>query len=478
MKKTERQKSESMSLRPGAGKLRNRIYPVRLERTLVSVLLLAVLFGGCSDKPEEERAESALNRPNILLIMIDDLGYEAIGAYGGISYATPNIDRLAESGVRFNHAYSTPLCSPSRVQLMTGRYNNRNYDEWAVLEPDEISFGNLLQDAGYATFVAGKWQLWGHDLLWPVEVPCCLHQGQTPTDAGFDDYLVWFLGNKGSRYADPQLSMHVDDDSIYADSYGPDLLAGFISGAIETHVAQSPEQPFFGYYPMVLDHSPFEPTPDSASWNDDRHARDRANFPDMVNYADKLVGQLIHKLEELGIRDNTLVLLTADNGTPRGIESRMQDGRTIIGDKGRPTDGGTHVPFIASWPGTIDGNRVSDALVDFTDFLPSLVDAAGAQLPDDRVIDGLSFIPILRGDVAKTRDWVFTDYRPNFRLGEDGEPIFPPISYVQDQRFKLYEDGRFFDLENDILEEKPLETAAADALAAKAALQAVLDTML
>ena len=476
MKKTERQKSESMSLRPGAGKLRNRIYPVRLERTLVSVLLLAVLFGGCSNKPEEERAESALNRPNILLIMIDDLGYEAIGAYGGISYATPNIDRLAESGVRFNHAYSTPLCSPSRVQLMTGRYNNRNYDEWAVLEPDEISFGNLLQDAGYATFVAGKWQLWGHDMPWPVkEVPCCQHQGQTPTDAGFDDYLVWFLGNKGSRYADPTLSMHVDDDSIYADSYGPDLLAGFISGAIETHVAQSPEQPFFGYYPMVLDHSPFEPTPDSASWNDDRHARDRAYFPDMVNYADKLVGQLIHKLEELGIRDNTLVLLTADNGTTSGIESRMQDGRTIIGDKGRPTDGGTHVPFIASWPGTIDGNRVSDALVDFTDFLPSLVDAAGAQLPDDRVIDGLSFMPILRGDVAKTRDWVFTDYRPNLWLR--GELVFPPISYAQDQRFKLYEDGRFFDLENDILEEKPLETAAADALAAKAALQAVLDTM-
>ena len=476
MKKTERQKSESMSLRPGAGKLRNRIYPVRLERTLVSVLLLAVLFGGCSDKPEEERAESALNRPNILLIMIDDLGYEAIGAYGGISYATPNIDRLAESGVRFNHAYSTPLCSPSRVQLMTGRYNNRNYDEWAVLEPDEITFGNLLQDAGYATFVAGKWQLWGHDMPWPVkEVPCCQHQGQTPTDAGFDDYLVWFLGNKGSRYADPTLSMHVDDDSIYADSYGPDLLAGFISGAIETHVAQSPEQPFFGYYPMVLDHSPFEPTPDSASWNDDRHARDRAYFPDMVNYADKLVGQLIHKLEELGIRDNTLVLLTADNGTTSGIESRMQDGRTIIGDKGRTTDGGTHVPFIASWPGTIDGNRVSDALVDFTDFLPSLVDAAGAQLPDDRVIDGLSFIPILRGDVAKTRDWVFTDYRPNLWLR--GELVFPPISYAQDQRFKLYEDGRFFDLENDILEEKPLETAAADALAAKAALQAVLDTM-
>ena len=128
MNKTGRQKSESTSRRLGAGKMSNRIYPVRLERTLVSVLLLAVLFGGCSDKPEEERAESALNRPNILLIMIDDLGYEAIGAYGGISYATPNIDRLAESGVRFNHAYSTPLCSPSRVQLMTGRYNNRNYE--------------------------------------------------------------------------------------------------------------------------------------------------------------------------------------------------------------------------------------------------------------------------------------------------------------------------------------------------------------
>jgi arylsulfatase A len=262
----------------------------------------------------------------------------------------------------------------------------------------------------------------------------------------------------------------MDDDSIYADSYGPDLLAGFISKAIETHVAQSPEQPFFGYYSMVLDHDPFTPTPDSASWNGDRHAEDRANFPDMVNYTDKLVGQLIHKLEELGIRDNTLVLLTADNGTPRGIESRMGDGRTIIGDKARPTDGGTHVPFIASWPGTIEGNRVSDALVDFTDFWPSLAEVAGVALPNDRTIDGKSFMPVLHGEVDGVRDWVFTDYRPRF-------PGIPEATYARDRRFKLYDDGRLYDLANDILEEKPLETTAADALAAKAALQAVLDTM-
>lgn len=437
---------------------------------LLCLLVVAACGAGASHAVE---AGDEASRPNILFILIDDLGHEAIGAYGGVSYETPNIDALAEAGVRFTHAYSTPLCSPSRVQLMTGRYGHRNYTEWGVLPPDEITFANRLRDVGYATFVAGKWQLWGHELLWPVDEPCCLHEGQTPTQAGFDDYLVWYLGAKGSRYADPELSEREEDSEVYQGRYGPDLLTDFIITSIESQVRTQPGQPFFGYYSMVLTHAPYEPTPDSAEWENDLHRQDPAYFKDMVAYADKNVGRILDTLDELGIRDDTLVVLTADNGTPSGIESRMADGRVVLGAKGQTTDGGTRVPLIVSWPGTIEGNRVSDALIDFTDFLPSFVDIGGATLPQDRTIDGHSMLPILSGRQAEVRDWVFTDYHP-------GMPGFSPgATYVRDRRFKLYADGRFYDIANDVLESEPLTTTAmqGEAKVAYAALGVVLDRM-
>ena len=449
-----------------------RIAKALLAKCLALLAACALLFS-CSYR-----------KPNIILIVADDLGFETIGAYGGASYATPNIDALAASGVRFTHAYSTPLCSPSRVQLMTGRYTHRSYTQWGVLPPAEISFAQLLRNAGYATFAAGKWQLWGHQLLWDPDGDCCLHQGQTPDDAGFDDYLLWYVGGKGNRYADPLLWTAPDRSAEHAGQYGPAVVADFLIDRIERHVRTNPRQPFLAYYPMILPHAPFTPTPDDAGWSTDRHADDPAHFPAMVEYADKLVGRLMAKLDELGIRDDTLVLFTADNGTPAGIESRMRDGTTLTGAKGRTTDGGTRVPLIASWPRVVRRGSVSDALVDFTDVLPSLAEAASLfSVPDDRIIDGVSFTPllwrsvlrngVLRSIAPKTRDWVFTDYRPKF-------PGVAETAYVRDRRFKLYDDGRFYDVANDALEERPL---AADALTGKARrargkLQTALDRLL
>ena len=404
-------------------------------------------------------AQADAARPNIVLFLVDDLGYEALGAYGGVSYETPELDRLAASGVRFTHAYATPLCAPSRLQLMTGRYTHRNYTEWGVLPKGEVTFGNVLRDAGYATYVAGKWQLWGHTLIWDPDGPCCPQQGQTPTDAGFDEYLLWYLGTKGSRYADPVLTGTGAEAETHQGAYGPDLLAGFVVGAIERQVAERPEQPFLVYYSLVLTHGPFVPTPDSRGWQGDRHANDPAWFPDMVAYVDKIVGRIVGTLEAQGVREETLVLLTGDNGTPLGIESELADGTRVAGEKSRPTDGGTRVPLIASWPSTIQAGRVSDALVDFTDFLPSLAAVAGATVPDDRIIDGRSFVPVLTGAGEGVREWVFTDFRPRF-------PGVPEATYIRDRRFKLYGDGRFFDIEADVSEAAPLEV---DALAGPAA---------
>ncbi len=412
-------------------------------------LVVTALAAACAPSPDAgERSAEAPKRPNILLILIDDLGFEAIGSYGGASYETPNIDSLAADGVRFTHAYSTPLCSPSRLKLMTGRYNSRNYTEWGVLPRDEVTFAKLLQDAGYATFLTGKWQLSGFQLAWKED--CCVGRGQTPEEAGFDDYLVWHYHQKGERYADPLLWGPGNEGGVFEGEYGPDLFADFLLERIGAQVREHPDRPFAAYHSMALVHDPFVPTPDSADWNVDRQAKDPAYFSDMVAYADKLVGRMLDGLEELGVLDDTLVLLTADNGTPRQITSTLRDGTVIPGGKGGTIDYGSHVPFIASWPAGFDGGRTSEALIDLSDFLPSMVEAAGAALPTDRVIDGHSFLPVLRGETDSARDWVFTDFRPRFLN-------IPEVTFVHDRRYKLYDDGRFFDFENDVREQSPLD---------------------
>ena len=332
-----------------------------------------------------------------------------------------------------------------------------------------MTVANLLQDTGYATFMAGKWQMSGFKQVWAPGKDCCEGQGQTPEEAGFDDYLVWHYHEKGERYADPLLWGPGGEGGTREGKYGPDLFVDFLLDRIESQVGKDSSHPFFAYYPMALVHAPFEPTPDSADWTVDRKAQNPAYFGDMVAYADKLIGRMLDGLEDLGVRDDTLILLTADNGTPSQITSRMQDGTVIPGGKGSTIDYGIHVPFIASWPAGFEGGRASDALVDLTDFLPSVVEAAGAALPDDRRFDGRSFLPVLRGEAGSARDWVFTDVRPRFLR-------FPEVTFVHDRRYKLYDDGRFFDYESDVHEENPLEAGdlADEAAAAMDRLRAAM----
>ncbi len=150
----------------------------------------------------------------------------------------------------------------------------------------------------------------------------------------------------------------------------------------------------------------------------------------------------------------------------------MSDGREVTGGKGLPTNAGTHVPFIASWPAEVPAGRVSDALIDFSDFLPSLVEAAGATLPTDREIDGHSFLPLLRDEAESVREWIFSEYTPRW-------VNLPHTRFARDRRYKLYVDGRFYDVGADVLEETPLAIDDLDDEAARAhaKLQSVLDGM-
>lgn len=386
-------------------------------------------------------------KPNIVLILADDVGYECFGSYGCKDYQTPILDRLAAQGARFTHCYSTPLCTPSRVELLTGRYTNRNYIGFGQMPPNEITFANILQDAGYRTCISGKWQL-GNDL-------------DAPKKLGFDEYCLWQINGRDSRYWQPRYVKNGQVMTDIKEKYGPDILVDFGLKFIE----ENKDRPFLFYYTMVLAHKPFCPTPNTdgkRSDSNDSPEYFRAN----IAYIDKLVGRIDDRLKELGVRDNTILLFVGDNGTHRQIITRTDKGK-IRGGKGMTTDAGTHVPLIVSWPNGIKRPVVCNDLVDFSDFLPTLAEAAGVKIPADRIIDGRSFLPQLEGKPGNPRQWTFLHY---WDKGRNREKI---AEAVWNQRWKLYGDGKLYDIKADPLEEKPVleknpETEAARELLQKA----------
>jgi len=355
-------------------------------------------------------------KPNIILIMADDLGYECLGCNGSLSYRTPHLDALAKTGVRFTNCYSQPLCTPSRVKIMTGKYNFRNYTEFGALDPEEKTFGHLMQKAGYRTCVVGKWQLAARNK----------GVGTYPRQAGFHEYCLWQIDQRGSRYWNPLI---VENDKIRRDTqnkYGPDIFCEYILNFIEKYQ----DKPFFIYYPMVLTHNPFVPTPDTLPSDNIKNKDNIRFFSDMVTYMDKIIGKIVNKLVELDIHKDTLIIFTADNGTHQKIISKTTKG-FIKGGKGLPTDAGTHVPLIVNWPGRAASGKVCDDLIDFTDFLPTLAEIARVEIPQNWIIDGRSFAPQIFGKMGNPREWIFCHYDP--RWGK-----WKSTRFVRNKRWKLY----------------------------------------
>jgi len=386
--------------------------------------------------------------------MADDFGYECVTANGGQSYQTPNLDRLAASGMRFEQCHVQPLCTPTRVQLMTGRYNVRNYVNFGTLPRTETTFAHFLKKSGYATGICGKWQL-GHEV-------------DSPQHFGFDEALLWQHTRRPPRYANAGLELNGIEKESPLGGYGPTLVNDF---ALE-FVTKHKDAPFFLYYPLMLTHNPFQPTPDSPDWDpttkSEKELEDVKHFADMTAYMDKMIGLLDAKLSELGIRDNTLLIFIGDNGTLGSITSKFK-GVDFKGGKGKTTHRGHHVPLIVSWPAIIKQGRVSTDLVSGADFLPTICAAAGLEIPAK--VDGVSFLPQLCGEKGTPRDWLYNWYSP--RQSTD----LTVREFAFDHRFKLYRTGQLFDLATDAEEAKPLATTTLEGESAAAAkkLQAVLD---
>lgn len=387
-------------------------------------------------------------KPNIILILADDLAYDNLSVNGCTSYSTPILDSMAHHGINFTHCESTPLCSTSRIMLMTGKQNLRNYSNWGYLDTTEKTFGNVMKDAGYTTGFFGKLQL-------PFS-------NSNMQSWGFDKYTVFNITEDSiemQRYKSPTL---VDNngrvaDSIVDDKYCDDILTDRICNFIDSSVSNN--TPFFIYYPMSLVHAPFAPTPnDSAysSWDPSSGKLDTSFFRSMVEYMDIKVGTILNKLTQKGIDSNTIVIFTGDNGTPFQIYYNTTTANNIAGEKGSTHERGTHVPLIAYWPGKIPEAQTNDDLIDFADFLPTFAEAGNnTDLYKYGTLDGLSFYSRMLGieDTSKSNLFLHFNSGPGFT---------PLIRWVRDKTYKLYDSAeddetyRFYNVANDEEELNPL----------------------
>ncbi len=446
-------------------------------RTLTSIAIFLLLCGCGTSQTNQQATEQT----NVVLILIDDLSHYGVGTYGGVKVnsarglfegydiSTPRIDEIARQGLRCDMAFAYPLCENTRIALMSGLNNDRNYLNCKLQHASDITFGDAFQKAGYATGIFGKWkqtrgtkEIPGKDYIF---------------EFGWDEFCCFdVLNNVGQRFINPHLIINGEihnymgrtdlDPETGRRWYGPDICNRYALDFID----QNKDKPFFLYYPMMLMHDDHKPTPDTkpdsifdhfdeVTHNRDGHSGDdQRYFPDMLSYTDKLIGKVIDKLEEQGLTDNTLVVIMGDNGTKEAFTHTLADGTIYPGRKGGNTDNGLHVPLILRMPTIIPSEkntRTYQGLVNLTDIYPTIADAAGIVIPDRERLDGISFWPQAKGENKnEPRDVIYTWFNGNNPYTSE-ETI---LRYAFDKDFKRYApskhypEGRFFDLRTDPLE--------------------------
>ncbi|MBI5767202.1 MAG: sulfatase-like hydrolase/transferase [Verrucomicrobia bacterium] len=401
-----------------------------MKRTLLS-LVAALLTAGSA-------VAASVSRPNIVLILADDLGLDGVSCYGADVRKTPNIDKLAAGGVRFETCYASPLCGPTRCLLNTGRYAFRTGGitnmSWRPGGPgaksaDERPVARVLKEAGYATGMAGKWR----------------QVGETPKDWGYDEYTT--DPTAGGWYWQTTHQQHTGEKTVPEGTYAGDVVHQFAVDFMRRHK----DQPFFFYYSMHHVHGPILRTSDSAKDTTDIGKL----YNDNIAYMDKQVGAVVAELEKLGVRDNTLVIFTADNGTALDFPTTI-GGRAINGKKGTMLEGGSRVAFIANWPRVTPAGRVSTDIISFADLLPTFADVAEAKLPAGFKYDGVSFATQLHGQAGNPRSYAYVQLGGNW--------------YVRERGYKMNQAHELFDMSDAPFVEKPVP-ASADTSESKAARQ-------
>lgn len=401
---------------------------------------------------------SAEDQPNILFIFADDVGQEVLECYGGQSYKTPHLNELARTGMKFNHAYSMPVCHPSRLTLMSGKYPFRHGKvTWGDYPKKEEAqtYSNLMKKAGYTTAIAGKWQLCllGDDRLHPRRL-------------GFDHWDL-FGWHEGPRFYEPMIWRNGEVRKDTLGHYGPDL---YVRSLID-FMKHNRDKPFLAYYSMAVAHEVTDdletPVPHGPFGRYDSYA-------EMVAEMDRNVGRLVAALNALKLREKTLIIFLADNGTPPEIiiraegeklikipVSSLRNGRVIPGGKKQLNNAGTNVPMIANWSGTIRPGQISNDLVDFSDILPTFLELAGQPVAKEAKLDGVSFAGRLLGNGKSPRIFAYCEEavlpKPG---GVEPDGTSSGLKWVRNQNWKLYNDGRLFQMDQDPFEKNPLLSVA------------------
>ena len=344
-------------------------------------------------------------KPNIIVILADDLGYNDLGCYGQKEIQTPNIDRLAAESTRFTQCYTgAPICAPSRSVLMTGQHSGhtRIRDNFAraggvlvldngspqrrvPLEPEDVTIAEVLKEAGYVTGMTGKWGLG--------------EPGTTgvPNKKGFDEWFGYINQRRAHTYYPPYL-WHNEEKVILEgnqdgrrEQYSHDMFADFALDFIRKHK----DRPFFLYLPWCLPHGQYE-IPSIGSYADKPWSDDEKVYAAMVTRLDRDVGRVMELLKELDIEDDTILFLSSDHGAARRWEGTFDSCGPLRGTKGDLYEGGIRTPMIAHWRGRIPANAVSDQVWNYADFLPTIAELARVQPPSN--IDGVSVVPTLLGE--------------------------------------------------------------------------------
>lgn len=408
-------------------------------------------------------------KPNFLFILVDDLGYMDIGANNpNCFYETPNIDRLATEGMRFTDGYAAnPVCSPTRYSIMTGKYPSRvdatNWfsgtregrfrpaplNDWMPLE--EVTLAESLKEHGYATFFAGKWHLGHTEDLWPE------HQGFDVNKGGWARGGPYGSGKYFTPYGNPRLEDGLEGEHL------PNRLAAETVRFLETHRGR----PFLAYLSFYSVHTPLMGRPDLVEKYQKKAERlgllDRESFADeeqawpvnqprrvrvvqshavyaaMVEAMDEAVGKVLRELEELGLEKNTVVFFMADNGGLSTSEGSPTSNLPLRGGKGWLYEGGIREPYLVKWPGVARPGGTSAVPVASTDFYPTMLDMAGLPAQPGQHRDGVSLVPILRGEGGLDREALYWHY-PHY----SNQGGFPGGA-VRMGNYKLierFEDGR------------------------------------
>ncbi len=391
-----------------------------------------------------------VRRPNIVFILADDLGYADLACYGSKYYETPNIDRMAAAGMRFTDGYSCGAnCQPTRAALMSGQYGPRTgvytvgsierfdwrsrplrpVDNVTQLPLEKVTIADTLKKAGYATGMFGKWHL-GNDAE------------HHPSRRGFDEAIV----SEGVHF-DFKTNPHVETKP-------GEYLADFLTDRAVDFIQRHREQPFFLYLPHYAVHAPHQAKkPLIKHFKDKPGVGDQKNpaYAAMIASVDESVGRVLAKLDELGLSENTLVIFSSDNGGVGGYrragldKDGVTDNAPLKGGKGMFYEGGVRVPYIFCWKGKVDSGQVNTTPIISIDLYPTLCEIAGAELPGDYKLDGVSYAKLLTGEQKSLdRESLFWHF-PGYLGAGKGKWRTTPVGSIRSGDWKLlewFEDGR------------------------------------